>query len=224
MFDSLPFIFNEVRRRYNSEPGMINKSDFWAGARGRIETSIQQGLGMNLQLSRQQWFVVLAFFIGQAVCGGPCAIGQTTTANQQSSDLEVEEQEVEEQEDLESVQLDGMKLPLVFSEDFEQGAERWTTTDDSAWDIKETAAAGQQADQLNHVFGLNKRTSDYQPKHRSPHNIALIDDIKVADFVLIFDVKSTKDTGAHRDCCIFFAHPGCNQFLLRAPRSPTRSE
>ena len=28
--------------------------------------------------------------------------------------------------------------------------------------------------------------------------------MNIADFVLTFDVKSTKDTGGHRDCCVFF--------------------
>ena len=54
------------------------------------------------------------------------------------------------------------------------------------------------------MFGINRRNSNYQPKVRSPRHIALIKDVQVADFVLTFRVKSTKDTGGHRDCCIFF--------------------
>jgi hypothetical protein len=98
--------------------------------------------------------------------------------------------------------LDG--LPLVFSEDFEQGHDRWETTDEKAWT--------HHAVEGNHVFGLNKRTSDYTPKFRSPHNIALIKDVAVADFVIKFRVKSTNDTGDHRDCCVFFNYQDPTHF------------
>lgn len=89
-------------------------------------------------------------------------------------------------------------LPLVFSEDFEGDVERWELTDEEAWTHAEQDG--------NHVFGLNRRKSDYQPKHRSPHNIALIKDLELKDFVMIYRVRSTKDTGPHRDCCTFFCH------------------
>lgn len=95
-------------------------------------------------------------------------------------------------------------LPLVFSEDFEQGSARWQTTDDTAWELREYAGGK--------AFGLNRRTSNYQPKVRSPHNIALIKDVEVADFVLTLRVKSTLDTGGHRDCCIFFGYQSPTQF------------
>ena len=62
------------------------------------------------------------------------------------------------------------------------------------------------------VFGLNRRISNYQPKVRSPHNLALIKDVQVADFVLTLRVKSTLDTGGHRDCCIFFGYQNPTQF------------
>ena len=56
------------------------------------------------------------------------------------------------------------------------------------------------------MFGLNRRVGNYQPPHRSPHNIALIKDLELTDFVMFFRVKSTKDTGAHRDCCALFCY------------------
>ena len=62
------------------------------------------------------------------------------------------------------------------------------------------------------MFGINRRNSNYQPKVRSPRHIALIKDVQVADFVLTFRVKSTKDTGGHRDCCIFFNWQGPQNF------------
>ena len=95
-------------------------------------------------------------------------------------------------------------LPLVFSEDFEGGTDHWELTDDAAWTLSEKDG--------NHFFGLNKRKSDYKPPHRSPHNIALIKDLSLSDFVMTFKVKSTKDTGGHRDCCVFFCHTGATHF------------
>lgn len=95
-------------------------------------------------------------------------------------------------------------LPLVFEEDFEDGHERWEVTDADAWSLTSEGD--------NHVFGLNKRISDYQPEHRSPHNIALIKDLELKDFVVTYRVRSTKDTGNHRDCCTFFCHQDASNF------------
>jgi hypothetical protein len=95
-------------------------------------------------------------------------------------------------------------LPLVFTEDFENGQDRWDLTDAAAWTLREVDG--------NHVFGLNKRKSQYEPKVRSPHNIALIKDHELSDFVITFKVKSTLDTGNHRDCCVFFCHTDASHF------------
>ena len=88
------------------------------------------------------------------------------------------------------------KLPLVFEEDFEKGHSRWEVTDGKSWTHRKVGG--------NHVFGINRRESDYRPKVRSPRHIALIKGVSIADFVLTFRVRSTKDTGNHRDCCVFF--------------------
>jgi hypothetical protein len=37
-------------------------------------------------------------------------------------------------------------------------------------------------------------------------------DVQAADFVLTFKVKSTKDTGNHRDCCVFFCYENATRF------------
>ena len=103
-----------------------------------------------------------------------------------------------------STSLNGMKLDLVFNEDFSGGSDRWKTTDDKAWNVKTEG-------DLN-SFGLNRRKSNYNPTHRSPHNIALINDLKLGDFVVEFKVRSTKDTGNHRDCCVFFGYQNDEQF------------
>jgi len=96
------------------------------------------------------------------------------------------------------------ELPLVFTEDFERGHDRWELTDDSAWTWKEVDG--------NHVFGLNRRKSDYQPVVRSPHNLALVKDLELSEFVVTFRVRSTKDTGNHRDCCVFFCYQDPTHF------------
>lgn len=88
------------------------------------------------------------------------------------------------------------KLPIIFTEDFEKGHKHWETTDAESWTHRKVDG--------NQVFGINRRSSKYRPKVRSPHHIALIKDVQVADFVMTFRVKSTKDTGGHRDCCVFF--------------------
>ena len=109
-------------------------------------------------------------------------------------------------EALPTVQLDGRQLPLVRHEDFEAGRDHWTATDESAWSLRP------DPEKKGQLFGLNRRQSNYQPKHRSPLNIALWKDVQVSDFVLTFDVRSTKDTGNHRDCCIFFGYQNPEQF------------
>jgi len=87
-------------------------------------------------------------------------------------------------------------LSQVFVETFEDGCERWEPTNPTAWTL---ARDGDRA-----VWGLNRRKSKYQPTFRSPHNIALVKGLETTDTVIIFDVKSTLDTGPHRDCCVFF--------------------
>lgn len=128
---------------------------------------------------------------------------------------------------------EGMRL--AFEDDFEQGKSRWETTDDAAWDIVSLDGNG--------TLELNKPISDYKPKVRSPHNIALIRDLVADDFVITFRVRSKKDTGNHRDCCVFFGYrdpehfyyvhlgakpdPASGQIMIvaDAPRRPlTRNE
>ena len=92
--------------------------------------------------------------------------------------------------------LDGQ--PLLFSENFDKGRDRWEVTDEASWTHRIVDGNG--------VFGINRRESAYKPPFRSALHIALIKDVTVADFVLTFKVRSTKDTGNHRDCCIIFNH------------------
>ncbi|MFO0942042.1 MAG: hypothetical protein U0930_14960 [Pirellulales bacterium] len=103
-------------------------------------------------------------------------------------------------------EMDG--LPLVFQEDFESGAGRWQMTDDKAWEIKE----GKVGDKPSKVLGLKVRISDYQPKYRSPHNMALVKDLQLEELIVTFKVRNTEDTGGHRDCCVFFCHQDGEHF------------
>ena len=89
-------------------------------------------------------------------------------------------------------------LPLVFSDDFEQGAGNWEPTDAEAWRVKET--------DRGNVYSQFKKRSNYSPPHRSPYNISLVKDIDVADFVLDVRVLSTHEDYGHRDVCLFFGY------------------
>ena len=93
---------------------------------------------------------------------------------------------------------------MVFEDDFSTGITQWETTDSDSWTLKDQNGRS--------VWGLNKRRSDYQPKVRSPHNIALVRDLDLTDTMIEFDVKSTRDTGNHRDCCVFFHHKDPEHF------------
>jgi hypothetical protein len=95
-------------------------------------------------------------------------------------------------------------LSLVFQDDFSDGSDRWETTDAVSWTL--TNEDGRPA------WGINKRKSDYQPKVRSPHNIALVRDLNLTETIIEFDVKSTRDTGNHRDCCVFFQYQDPEHF------------
>jgi hypothetical protein len=95
-------------------------------------------------------------------------------------------------------------LPLVFQEDFEQGRARWEVTDEKSWTHRVVDG--------NAVFGINRRESDSKPPYRSPLHIALLKDVTADDFVLTFKVRSTRDTGNHRDCCVIFNHQDAARF------------
>jgi hypothetical protein len=84
----------------------------------------------------------------------------------------------------------------LFREDFEQGHQRWEILDPDTWKHSESEG--------NHSLEITERDSKYAPPHRSPLHIALIKDLEASDFEIRFRVRSTKDTGNHRDCCVFF--------------------
>ena len=57
-----------------------------------------------------------------------------------------------------------------------------------------------------------KGGSKYEPKHRSPLNIALIDDLLLADFVLEAEAWQTGREYGHRDLSLFFGFEGPNRY------------
>jgi len=94
-------------------------------------------------------------------------------------------------------------LPLVFFEDFESKASRWTQTDPDAWKVADEGG--------NQVYSLYQR-SKYNPPVRSPLNIARVKNSSVADFVLQAKMKQTGKEYGHRDMCVFFGYQDPSHF------------
>ena len=84
----------------------------------------------------------------------------------------------------------------TFSDDFEAGLSGWEILDPGTWRLAERDGST--------VAEITKRSSEYEPPVRSPRHVALMKEVEVGSFELTFRVKSTKDTGGHRDCCVFF--------------------
>ncbi len=93
---------------------------------------------------------------------------------------------------------------IVFEEQFETGIDRWQLLDPKTWSLSKK--------QDNTTFEISKRETEYQPPVRSPGHVALIKDLELSSFEISFRVRSTKDTGSHRDCCVFFAYQDDQHF------------
>ena len=96
------------------------------------------------------------------------------------------------------------KQPLVFADDFEDGASHWKPTDPTAWQIRKTARGA--------VYSQFKKKSDYEPPYRSPYNMSLVEGVRVSDFVLDVKVQSTHEDYGHRDVCLFFGYQDPSHF------------
>jgi acetyl esterase/lipase len=143
--------------------------------------------------STQPWLAAWRVNASMALrCSGLAMIGLSVQATGPSTALAQDAKEPQR------------KPTLLLEEDFEKDRERWETTDDASWDRIEKDG--------NHTFSQNKRISNYKPKVRSPHNIALLRDVREGNFVLTFRVRSINDTGNHRDCCVFFGHQDPEHF------------
>jgi hypothetical protein len=89
-------------------------------------------------------------------------------------------------------------LPVLFEENFEQGADRWQPFDAKQWKVKKTDA-GQ-------VYSQHEKKSEYKPPHRSPTNVALLKDVVAGDLELTAKVLSTHPDYGHRDAVIVFGY------------------
>ncbi len=93
---------------------------------------------------------------------------------------------------------------VVFGDNFENGVDRWELLDPKTWKLSEKDG--------NQTLEITARESDYQPPVRSPGHVALVKDLLVGSFEITFRVRSTKDTGNHRDCCVFFGYEDDQHF------------
>ncbi len=92
----------------------------------------------------------------------------------------------------------------AFQEDFESGIDRWELLDPDTWRLTDHDG--------NHTLEITERESKYSPPFRSPLHIALIKDLELGNVEITFRVRSTKDTGNHRDCCVFFGYQDDRHF------------
>lgn len=104
-------------------------------------------------------------------------------------------------------------LPLLYSDDFEHGMERWQTFDakgvEPSFKVVELKGPGDKTTHALRALG----TSEYEPPFRSPPNIALLKDATVGDFELTAKVQSTNvDAGPHRDMCIVWGYQDPSHF------------
>jgi hypothetical protein len=86
-------------------------------------------------------------------------------------------------------------LPLLFSDDFESGADRWEQSDREAWKV-----VVQKGNRVYNQF----QQSQVKTPVRSPFNRAMVKDLVVGDFVLDVRLQSTGRDYGHRDMCLFF--------------------
>ncbi|MEM6630213.1 MAG: hypothetical protein AAF694_11110 [Bacteroidota bacterium] len=87
---------------------------------------------------------------------------------------------------------------LLYQTDFEEveGLAEFFMTDQRAWRL----AKSSEGNVALELFG----ESEYQPRVRSPRNIACIRDQKFGDFVWEFEAAQTGKEYGHRDMCFFF--------------------
>jgi hypothetical protein len=105
-------------------------------------------------------------------------------------------------------------LPVILSEDFESGMDRWQTTDpdpaDSVWKIIDAPTKPGQSG--NHAFRVTG-ASKYEPPYRSPLSIAWLKDVKVGEFEITARVQNTNPSGGnHRDLCFFWGRQSPAEF------------
>ena len=98
-------------------------------------------------------------------------------------------------------ETDRLGLPLALELDFEDAAalDAFAFTDARAWTVADGA--------LELLGG-----SEYAPPHRSPLNIALLDDVELGSFALEATLTQTGREYGHRDLCLFFGFESPSKF------------
>lgn len=99
---------------------------------------------------------------------------------------------------------DAQDKKIVFQDDFELGDQKWEFLDPGTWRTSNHEG--------NATIEITDRKSDYAPPVRSPGHVAMIKDLVVGNFEITFRVRSTEDTGNHRDCCVFFGYQDDQHF------------
>ncbi len=94
---------------------------------------------------------------------------------------------------------------LVYSQDFElpQVLNSLEMSDTSAWRISQAE---------NSKFLELFKQSEYTPEVRSPFNIAIIKNIKVADFIMEIRLNQNGREYGHRDLCVMFGINNASNF------------
>lgn len=94
---------------------------------------------------------------------------------------------------------------LVYSQDFEStnAIDDFEMTDDNVWQISK--------DSTGNCMELLSQ-SKYEPKVRSPFNIALIKDVLVGDFIFEIKLNQNGREYPHRDLCLMFGITNASNF------------
>ncbi|PQO47418.1 hypothetical protein C5Y93_05075 [Blastopirellula marina] len=85
-------------------------------------------------------------------------------------------------------------LPLVYSDDFEQGAAAWSPTDPATWSVVELPDG-------NHAYKLSG-VGKYKPPFRSPFSLSILKGKLFGDFVLTAKAKTLQTSRGHRDMVV----------------------
>ncbi len=99
--------------------------------------------------------------------------------------------------------LCSQELPVLLSEDFEKGVDRWEFSDPKAWKLEDTPKGK--------VLSLFEKTTPKTP-HKSPFAVAVLKDVVVGDFVLEADVRSTVKRHPQQDLCLIFGYQDHDHF------------
>ncbi|HEY2953205.1 MAG TPA: hypothetical protein VGK40_11505 [Verrucomicrobiae bacterium] len=94
---------------------------------------------------------------------------------------------------------------LLYEQTFERNSalKDFVVTDAKAWRLCQDGE-----NTSLELFGK----SNYNPKHRSPFNIALLADRVFGDFILEAELQSTVKPYNHQDLCLFFGFEATNKF------------